>query len=221
MDRRQKKIEEIVKKLLLEDYDTVIQTVLEHIKWPVGVKTDVEYFVNEDDTDGARRGIGVHFLSNGDGVISLKECVIESHFSQSDVFSTSPHIYRFRNWVGGGKSLYVHNALLILAHAVIIDKDEEVIIPSIIDESEEHFITPCSPDCEDCLNDNHEYKKLIHELSLMHFSKSKDPAVLCNASFKDFDVNDPNYLSYSKKQSLVFEIAKKHKLSWISNVFVS
>jgi len=128
MDKRQKKIEATIERLLLEDYDVVIQTVLEHLKWPVDVKTDVEYFVNEDDSDGARRGIGVRFLSNGDGVINLKECIIESHFAQSDIFSTSPHVYRFRNWFGGGRSLYVHKALLILAHAVMIDKDEEVII---------------------------------------------------------------------------------------------
>jgi hypothetical protein len=185
----------------------------------VDVKTDVEYFVNEDDSDGARRGIGVRFLSNGDGVINLKECIIESHFAQSEI-STTPHVYRFRNWFGGGRSLYVHKALLILAHAIIIDKNEEVISPSI-DEKNEHFIIPCSPDCEECLNDNHEYKRLIHDLSSMHLEKSTDPAVLCSASFKDFDKNHPDYQSYSSKQSLVFEIAKKHQLPWIQSVFIS
>ena len=129
MNKRQKKIEVTIGKLLSsEDHDFVVRTFLEKLKWPIDVKTDIEYFANEDDSDGARRGIGVHFLSNGDGVINLTECIIESHFSQSDIFSTHPHVYRFRNWFGGGRSLYVHKALLVLAHAVMIDKDEEVIV---------------------------------------------------------------------------------------------
>ena len=217
MDKRQKKIEETIEKLLSSnDHNFVLKTILDHLQWPVGLENGIQYFVNEDDTDGARRGIGVHFLDNGDGVIDFKECMIESHFAQSEI-STTPHVYRFRNWCGGGRSLYVHKALLILAHAVMIDKDEEVIIPSI-NEKKEPFIIACSPDCEECLNDNHEYKKLIHDLSLIHLEKSTDPSVLCSASFKDFDRNHPDYQSYSRKQSLIFEIAKKHQLPWVLSI---
>jgi len=218
MNKRQEKIEETIEKLLSEDYNTVIKSVLEHIQWLVEVNTDIEYFVNEDDTDGARRGIGVRFLNNGDGVIDLRECMIKSHFSQSDVYSTSPHVYRFRNWFGGGRSLYVHKALLILAAAVMMDKDEEIIIPPVDDQKKEPFIKPCDDQCEECLNDNNEYKRLIHDLSLIHIGKSTDPAVLCSASFKDFDKNHVDYSNYSKKQSLIFEIAKKHQLPWVLNV---
>lgn len=121
---KEKRIERAVKKLISEDSETVIQTVLENLLWPKEVKPGIEYFVNEDDTDGARRGMGVYFLDNGDGVIDM-QCCVESHFKNSDIWTT-PHVYRFRNSFGGGRKILVHSALLILAQAISMDPDEKI-----------------------------------------------------------------------------------------------
>jgi len=125
MNKKQKQIEEKIKKLLLEDGNTVIKAVLENLAWPREVDTDTKYFVREDDGDGAIRGVSVHFLSNGDSVIDLRECCIESHFVESDIYST-PHVYRFRNVYGGSMNPLIQKALLLLALTIANDPDKEI-----------------------------------------------------------------------------------------------
>ncbi len=120
MSKKQEKIEEIIKKLLDEDQDTVVKTILKYLPWPREVRTQTEYFVKEDDNDGIRRGIGVSFLDNGDGIIDLS-----SYHIESEIYST-PHVYRFRNLCGGGRKLFVHGALLLLALAIKLDPDEGI-----------------------------------------------------------------------------------------------
>ena len=124
MNKRQKKIEENIKKLLSEDSNTVINAVLENLAWPKGVDTDTKYFIREDDGDGAVRGISIHFLSNGDGVIDLRECCIESEFTESNIYST-PHVYRFRDFYGGSMNPLIQKALLLLALTIVNNPDKK------------------------------------------------------------------------------------------------
>ena len=125
MNKKQKQIEEKIKKLLSEDSSIVLKTVLENLAWPREIDTDTRYFVREDDGDGAIRGISVHFLSNGDGIIDLRECCIESHFVESSIYST-PHVYRFRDVCGGSMNPLIQKALLLLALTIANDPDKEV-----------------------------------------------------------------------------------------------
>ena len=122
MNQKQKRIEEKIQKLLSEDSNTVIKAVLENLPWPKEVNINTEYFVREDDGDGAVRGIGVHFLSNGDGVIDFRKCCLESHFVESNIYST-PHVYRFRDVSGGSMNPLIQKALLVLALTIASDPD--------------------------------------------------------------------------------------------------
>lgn len=119
---KQDTVSEKVKKLMTEDQDAVIMAVLENITWPKGVLTGHEYFVREDDSDGERRGVSVHFLRNGDGVVSFEECIMKSVPAEGEVIPD--HAYRFRTRAGGGVSILVHSALLLLAKAVTLESDE-------------------------------------------------------------------------------------------------
>lgn len=125
MNKNQEQIVEKVRKLLAQDYNIVIKAVLENLAWPREVDTDSKYFVREDDGDGAIRGISVNFLDNGDSIIDLRECCIESHFVESDIYST-PHVYRFRNVCGGSMNPLVQKALLLLALTIANDPDEKI-----------------------------------------------------------------------------------------------
>ncbi len=125
MGKSKKQIEEQIKRLLSEDSETVIKAVLEGLTWPKGVETNTKYFVREDDGDGAIRGISVHFLSNGDGVIDLRECLIESHFEESSIYS-EPHVYRFRDYSGGSMNPLIQKALLLLAYTIANDPDKKI-----------------------------------------------------------------------------------------------
>lgn len=125
MSKKQERIEEAIRKLLSEDSNTVIKAVLENLAWPREVDTDTRYFVREDDGDGVERGISVHFLSNGDGVLDLRECCIESHFAESSIYST-PHLYRFRDVSGGSMNPLIQKALLLLALIIANDPDKEI-----------------------------------------------------------------------------------------------
>lgn len=125
MNKKQQRIEEKIIKLLSEDSSIVIKTVLENLAWPKEVETDTKYFVREDDGDGAVRGISVHFLSNGDAVMDLRECAIESHFVESGIYSV-PHLYRFRDTSGGSMNPLIQKALLLLALTIANDPDKEI-----------------------------------------------------------------------------------------------
>lgn len=64
-----------------------------------------------DDHDGTFDGLlWVKVGPDGDTWISIRK--------------TEPLGLRFRSWHGGGRSLRVHNALLILAHAVQMDNHD-------------------------------------------------------------------------------------------------
>lgn len=123
MNKKRERIEENIKKLLSEDSNIVLEAVLKNLAWPREIKTDTKYFIREDDGDGAIRGISVHFLSNGDGVIDLRECCLESHFEESSIYS-EPHVYRFRDFSGGSMNPLIQKALLVLALTVANNADE-------------------------------------------------------------------------------------------------
>jgi hypothetical protein len=90
----------------------VIKKLLETPFWPPELKTDTQYFRTQDDCDGnLREGIEVIIDQMGDAWVNittdslLKSC-------------------RFRTWGGGGRSLRVRNALLLLAIAIKMDNDD-------------------------------------------------------------------------------------------------
>jgi len=87
--------------------DKAIKTVLSMIYWPKELKTNNEYFRTQDDCDGD--------LSKGISV------VIDE---MGDVWVQTTGVCRFRMYDGGGMSLSVRNALLVLAQAIEKDNKE-------------------------------------------------------------------------------------------------
>jgi len=73
-------------------------------------------------------------------------------------------------------------------------------------------IVPCVLGCPDCNQDIEDYDDLIAELCVMHFDNSRDPAVLCHASFQEF--KRKIWAELPRKQSRLFQIAQRHGLSW-------
>ena len=84
--------------------------VLEHPFWISDLSTDVSYERIQDDHDGTKEGrLIVQIDKNGD-----------------IWFKTDEHrnSMRFRTFGGGGQSLHVRNALMILALAIKLDNEE-------------------------------------------------------------------------------------------------
>ena len=88
-----------------------IKDILEHPFWLYSLKSNTEYFRTHDDCDGdLTKGISVQFDQCGDAHICL--------------MNMGHHACRFRTHGGGGNSLRVRNALLILAEAIRLDDEE-------------------------------------------------------------------------------------------------
>ena len=85
--------------------------VLEEPFWITELKTDIWYIRLHDDHDGTKKGkVAVMILENGD-------CVISNDSQRESL--------RFRTMGGGGNSLRVRNALMILALAIKLDNDQK------------------------------------------------------------------------------------------------
>lgn len=86
-----------------------IKDLLEEPFWLHTLKSNTAYFRTHDDCDGdTKKGIQVIFDKLGD-----------AHFSVQNMKGEC----RFRTF-GGGQSLRVRNALLILAEAIRLDNDD-------------------------------------------------------------------------------------------------
>lgn len=84
--------------------------VLEEPFWISELKTDLWYERLHDDDDGTKEGkVLVMFIENGDGFITT-----DKHRGPS---------LRFRTMGGGGNSLRVRNALMLLALAIKLDNE--------------------------------------------------------------------------------------------------
>ena len=93
--------------------DLVLEAILESPRWPTTLQTCTAYTRNDDETQ--KGAVTVQFSHDGDGWI--------------DIVSTTdpddPYTHRFRNWIGGGKSLHVSTALRILAFAINLDNEQD------------------------------------------------------------------------------------------------
>jgi len=111
MDR---KLIQKIRELLKTSPQEVTRVLLEESFWLSTVKTNVLYQRFEDDS---RLGhIGVAFSPDSDGWIEI--------FSQPDP-DEGTSVFRFRTYFGGGQSLRVRNALMILAEAIRLDNAEK------------------------------------------------------------------------------------------------
>lgn len=87
---------------------SLIKDILETPFWLESLSSDNLYFRTHDDNDGEKsQGVGVAFSPDGDAWLM-------------------PHMetLRFRTFMGGGASLRVRNALIILAEAIRLDNGE-------------------------------------------------------------------------------------------------
>ncbi len=84
----------------------------EHMIWPEGLEAATQYRRTHDDHDGTCDGkISVVIGHDGDAWVDLQgKRPCES--------------LRYRTYQGGGRSLRVRNALLILAYAIMLDNKE-------------------------------------------------------------------------------------------------
>ena len=72
-------------------------------------------------------------------------------------------------------------------------------------------IASCEEGCLECEADIKRYKEIIDELGAAYLYNSNDPATLCSASFREFNIN---FQKVSQAQGELFEIANRHNLSW-------
>ena len=85
-----------------------MNTLLEGAYWPASLETRTAYSRTQDDTDGE--------LSGHDLMVSIGP--------DGDAWVQTPQVLRFRTYGGGGHSLRVRNALLVLAEAIRRDNAE-------------------------------------------------------------------------------------------------
>ena len=85
--------------------------ILETPFWPDGLEPMKRYFRTQDDCDGdLKEGVAVIFSEDGDAWI--------------ETIRRPMNTCRFRTYQGGGNSLRVRNALLILAYAIKLDNEK-------------------------------------------------------------------------------------------------
>ena len=97
------------KELTAEQLIKYSRLVLENPFWIPDLNDSAFYDRLHDDHDGTFKGVlNVAFSSDGDAWIGI---------------DGRPHL-RFRNFLGGGMSLRVRNALMILAFAIKLDNEE-------------------------------------------------------------------------------------------------
>jgi hypothetical protein len=87
-----------------------IKRLLDEPFWPNTLRMGESYFRTHDDCEGDR-GQGVIVTVGPDGDVWIST-------------TTRMSTCRFRNFFGGGRSLRVRNALLILAEAIRLDNEE-------------------------------------------------------------------------------------------------
>lgn len=99
-----------LKNLCQEESPRMVKTLLETPYWLATLTADTNYERTHDDHDGTFEGnVAVFFDQMGDGFLVVDKA----------------HKYlRFRTWGGGGMSLRVRNALMILAEAIRLDNEE-------------------------------------------------------------------------------------------------
>jgi len=123
IDKENKELTDYIKKLheLHEPNEPIIThknditkqigKILETPFWPKELTPLKKYFRTHDDCAGEFKGISVKFTEEGDA------CITTCHEG-----------CRFRTFGGGGRSLRVRNALLILALAIKFDNEQYTII---------------------------------------------------------------------------------------------
>ncbi len=107
--------------LLLDDADIVIDAVLDIPFWHPGVDPKKAYQRRSDDTDGQDMGIGVMFGSDSDAHFQVWSYNLDRKTGEPQ-YDDGHH--RFRTHFGGGRSLRVRNALIMLARAIDLDNKE-------------------------------------------------------------------------------------------------
>jgi len=115
--RLNKKVLGSIRRMVRVHPDEVMDALLKQVFWPTSLKSDTAYTRKGDDTDGSNSHILVMFSRDSDGWIE----VVPHLDPDAEQFSTS---HRFRTSFGGGRSLHVRNALLMLARAVELDNKE-------------------------------------------------------------------------------------------------
>jgi len=96
----------------MDNIDKAIDTLLENDWWPSNIKPTEVYERYQDDTDGETSSdhiLSLMFTRDGDAWLMLP---------------SARHSLRFRTYAGGGDSLRVRNALLLLAEAIRRDNEE-------------------------------------------------------------------------------------------------
>lgn len=106
MAESEKDLEEVVKKIISVNPEIVIRALLEKHFWPQSIKINEHYRRFGDDNNGSLK---VFFSNDGDGRVD-----VESLKDPKEPFDS----HRFRTGFGGGDSLMVRNALLVLALAI-------------------------------------------------------------------------------------------------------
>ena len=99
------------KKKIKEVNSSLIKEILDSSFWLETLDTKSLYSRVHDDCDGdLTETINVFFSEDGDAYLT----------ANIDPFKS----FRFRTWCGGGASLRVRNAFLILAEAIRLDNEE-------------------------------------------------------------------------------------------------
>ncbi len=89
-----------------------VKAILEESFWVNDLKSDTVYGRIHDDDDGNRIGsLVVNFDAYGDARLKVE--------------GEEGQVLRFRTSGGGGRSLRVRNALMILAYAIQLDNDRD------------------------------------------------------------------------------------------------
>jgi hypothetical protein len=110
-----------IKNLLENHAEEVIDALLEWSPWHAGVNTMQTYKRRSDDTDGQDQGISVTFGPDNDAWFEIRSFTKDRETGESK-FDRGSH--RFRTYFGGGSSLRVRAALIILARAIDLDQTE-------------------------------------------------------------------------------------------------
>jgi hypothetical protein len=98
--------------------EVAVDAILEFPFWLYSLSANNSYTRQSDDTDGEECSITVGFSRDGDGWFNVTSRV-----------ENGVHTHRFRTGFGGGRSLRVRNALLILARAIDLDNKEKPDLP--------------------------------------------------------------------------------------------
>jgi hypothetical protein len=114
--KKQKRLEVMIRQIIRQHIDLVVDELLKHQFWLKGLKTGCLYERLSDDTDGGYSCIQVGFSPDMDSHAQV--------ISQVDTEHTMSMMHRFRTFYGGGQSPRTRNALLLLAWAMHQDNLE-------------------------------------------------------------------------------------------------